>query len=119
VVAGIWHGKPVAQQIRAELTSRVARVRERMGRPPTLAIVLVGDDPASHVYVRNKLKTAEESGLGIQHERLPCTATRAATLRVVRRFNDDNAVDGILVQSPLPKAMGPDAEQQIFDTIDP
>jgi methylenetetrahydrofolate dehydrogenase (NADP+) / methenyltetrahydrofolate cyclohydrolase len=119
LVARILDGKAVAQQIRAELTSRVARIRGRMGRPPTLAIVLVGDDPASHVYVRNKLKTAEESGLGIQHERLPGTATLAATLAVVRRFNEDSAVDGILVQSPLPKAMGADAEQQIFDAIDP
>jgi methylenetetrahydrofolate dehydrogenase (NADP+)/methenyltetrahydrofolate cyclohydrolase len=119
VAAKILDGKAVAQQIRAELNVRVARVRERLGRPPTLAIVLVGDDPASQVYVRNKLKTAEEAGMGIQHERLPATATLAATLAVVRRFNEDHGIDGILVQSPLPKSMGADAEQQVFDTIDP
>jgi len=119
VTAKILDGKAVAQQIRDELTDRVARVRSRIGRAPTLAIVLVGDDPASQVYVRNKLKTAEEAGMGIQHERLPATATLAATLAAVRRFNDDNSVDGILVQSPLPKAMGADAEQQVFDAIDP
>ena len=119
MAAKILDGKAVAQQIRDELKTRVARVRERLGRPPALAIVLVGDDPASQVYVRNKLKTAEEAGMGIQHERLPATATLAATLAVVRRFNEDPAVDGILVQSPLPKAMGADAEQQVFDAIDP
>ena len=119
MTAKILDGKAVAQQIRDELTDRVARVRSRIGRAPTLAIVLVGDDPASQVYVRNKLKTAEEAGMGIQHERLPATATLAATLAAVRRFNDDNSVDGILVQSPLPKAMGADAEQQVFDAIDP
>jgi methylenetetrahydrofolate dehydrogenase (NADP+)/methenyltetrahydrofolate cyclohydrolase len=119
VTARILDGKAVAQQIRDELTARVARVRERLGRPPALAIVLVGDDPASQVYVRNKLKTAEESGLGLEHERLPATATLAQTLALVRRFNGDAKVDGILVQSPLPKAMGEDAEQQVFDAIDP
>jgi methylenetetrahydrofolate dehydrogenase (NADP+)/methenyltetrahydrofolate cyclohydrolase len=119
VTARILDGKAVAQQIRDELTARVARVRERLGRPPALSIVLVGDDPASQVYVRNKLKTAEEAGMGIAHERLPATATLAQTLAVVRRFNDDPKVDGILVQSPLPKAMGADAEQQVFDAIDP
>jgi methylenetetrahydrofolate dehydrogenase (NADP+) / methenyltetrahydrofolate cyclohydrolase len=119
VTAKILDGKAVAQQIRDELKDRVARVRERIGRPPALAIVLVGDDPASQVYVRSKLKTAEESGLGIEHERLPATATLAETLAVVKRFNADPNIDGILVQSPLPKAMGPDAEQRVFDAIDP
>ena len=119
MTARILDGKAVAQQIRDELKDRVTRVRERLGRAPKLAIVLVGDDPASDVYVRNKLKTAEESGLGIEHERLPATATLAETLAVVKRFNADDTVDGILVQSPLPKAMGPDAEQRVFDAIDP
>jgi methylenetetrahydrofolate dehydrogenase (NADP+)/methenyltetrahydrofolate cyclohydrolase len=119
VTARILDGKAVARQIRDELKDRVERVLKRLGRPPALAIVLVGDDPASQVYVRNKLKTAEEAGLGIQHERLPATATLAETLAVVKRFNADPQVDGILVQSPLPKAMGPDAEQRVFDAIDP
>ena len=70
VTAKILDGKAVAQQIRDELGPRVARIRERLGRPPALSIVLVGDDPASQVYVRNKLKTAEEAGMGIAHERL-------------------------------------------------
>ena len=106
MTATLLDGKSVAEEIRNELGARVARVREKLGRPPTLAIVLVGDDPASQVYVRSKLKTAEETGMDVRHERLPATATLAATLDLVRRFNADAAVDGILVQSPLPKAMG-------------
>jgi methylenetetrahydrofolate dehydrogenase (NADP+)/methenyltetrahydrofolate cyclohydrolase len=119
VTATLLDGKSVAEEIRNELTSRVARVKQKLGRPPALAIVLVGDDPASQVYVRSKLKTAEETGMDVRHERLPATATLAATLDIVRRFNADSGVDGILVQSPLPKAMGADAEQQVFDAIDP
>jgi methylenetetrahydrofolate dehydrogenase (NADP+) / methenyltetrahydrofolate cyclohydrolase len=119
VTATILDGKSVAKEIRDELSSRVAKVRQTLGRPPTLAIVLVGDDPASQVYVRSKLKTAEETGMAVRHERLPATATLAQTLEAVRRFNADLTVDGILVQSPLPKAMGADAEQQVFDAIDP
>ena len=119
MTATLLDGKSVAEEIRNELTSRVARVKQKLGRPPALAIVLVGDDPASQVYVRSKLKTAEETGMDVRHERLPATATLAATLDIVRRFNADSGVDGILVQSPLPKAMGADAEQQVFDAIDP
>jgi methylenetetrahydrofolate dehydrogenase (NADP+)/methenyltetrahydrofolate cyclohydrolase len=119
VTATLLDGKSVAQEIRAELGSRVATVKQKLGRPPTLAIVLVGDDPASQVYVRSKLKTAQETGMEVRHDRLPATATLAETLAIVRRLNADPAVDGILVQSPLPKAMGADAEQQVFDAIDP
>lgn len=119
MTATLLDGKSVAEEIRNELTARVTRVKQTLGRPPALAIVLVGDDAASQVYVRSKLKTAEETGMDVRHERLPATATLAATLEIVRRFNADSSVDGILVQSPLPKAMGADAEQQVFDAIDP
>jgi methylenetetrahydrofolate dehydrogenase (NADP+)/methenyltetrahydrofolate cyclohydrolase len=119
VTATILDGKAVAETIRSELGARVERVRRRLGRPPALAIVLVGDDPASQVYVRSKLKTAEEAGMGVELTALPGNTTLAETLAVVRRLNEDPKFDGILVQSPLPKAMGADAEQQIFDAIDP
>jgi methylenetetrahydrofolate dehydrogenase (NADP+) / methenyltetrahydrofolate cyclohydrolase len=119
VTATLLDGKAVAQQIRDELTTRVANVQERLGRPPALAIVLVGDDPASEVYVRNKLKTAEDAGLGVHLERLPSSSPLAAVLGVVDRFNKDPNYDGILVQSPLPKALGAEAEQRVFDAIDP
>ena len=74
MTATLLDGKAVAQQIRDELTERVANVREKLGRAPALAIVLVGDDPASEVYVRNKLKTAEDAGMGVHLERLPGSA---------------------------------------------
>ena len=119
MTATLLDGKAVAQQIRDELTTRVANVKKKLGRPPALAIILVGDDPASEVYVRNKLKTAEDAGMGVHLERLPSATTLAAVLSVVERFNHDSRFDGILVQSPLPKSLGKDAEQQVFDTIDP
>jgi methylenetetrahydrofolate dehydrogenase (NADP+)/methenyltetrahydrofolate cyclohydrolase len=119
VTATLLDGKAVAQAIRDELAARVSHVRMKLGRPPALAIALVGDDPASEVYVRNKLKTAEDAGMGVQFERLPASTSLSAVLAVVERFNKDSRIDGILVQSPLPKALGSDAEQKVFDTIDP
>jgi methylenetetrahydrofolate dehydrogenase (NADP+) / methenyltetrahydrofolate cyclohydrolase len=119
VTAKILDGKAVAQEIRTELGNRIAAVKSRLGRAPALAIVLVGDDPASHVYVRSKLKTAEDEGLGVKLEQLPASATLAETVGLVMRLNADDRYDGILVQSPLPKAMGIGAERHVFDTIDP
>jgi methylenetetrahydrofolate dehydrogenase (NADP+)/methenyltetrahydrofolate cyclohydrolase len=119
VTAKLIDGKAIAKDIRDELKDRVAAVRDRLGRPPALTIVLVGDDPASHVYVRNKLRTAEESGMGVELEQLPGAAPLDRVLSLVERLNADDSVDGILVQSPLPDAMGADAEQQVFDSIDP
>jgi methylenetetrahydrofolate dehydrogenase (NADP+)/methenyltetrahydrofolate cyclohydrolase len=119
VTATLLDGKAIAKDIRDELDSRVTKVVERLGRPPALAIVLVGDDPASEVYVRNKLKTAEDAGMGVHLERLPSATQLNVVLGVVDRLNKDPKFDGILVQSPLPKALGADAEQRVFDTIDP
>src|SRR6185503_8500677 len=89
------------------------------GRPPGLGIVLVGNDPASEVYVRNKLKAGTDIGFRTDLERLPASATLADTLALVDRLNRSAPHDGILVQSPLPKAMGTDAEQRVFDSIAP
>lgn len=119
MAARLLDGKAIGERIRDELGPRIAAVRERLGRPPGLAIVLVGEDPASQVYVKSKLKTAEASGMAVELEELPATATLADALAVVDRFNASAAIDGILVQSPLPKAMGADAEQHVFDRIDP
>jgi methylenetetrahydrofolate dehydrogenase (NADP+)/methenyltetrahydrofolate cyclohydrolase len=79
----------------------------------------VGDNPASEVYVRNKLKTGSEVGFRADLERLPASATLADALALVERLNRSAVHDGILVQSPLPKAMGADAEQRVFDSISP
>jgi methylenetetrahydrofolate dehydrogenase (NADP+)/methenyltetrahydrofolate cyclohydrolase len=119
VTATLLDGKAVAQQIRDELGARVAEVEAKLGRPPALAILLVGDDPASEVYVHNKLKTAEDAGMGVHLERLPGSSTLATVLAVVDKYNKDANYDGILVQSPLPKGLGPDAEKRVFDAIDP
>ena len=117
--ARLLDGTAVANQIRAELAPAVASFSSRAGRPPGLGIVLVGHDPASEIYVRGKLKSAGEAGLRADLERLPDTAPLADLLALVDRLNRSDAHDGILVQSPLPAAMGEDAERRVFDVIDP
>jgi len=112
-------GTSVANQIRAEVAPAVAAFAARAGRPPGLGIVLVGDDPASEIYVRNKIKSAGETGLFAELHRLPATATVPELLALVDRLNRSEAHDGILVQSPLPEAMGADAERRVFDAIRP
>ena len=108
--ASILDGVATAREIRAELQPRVAAFTTAHGRPPGLGIVLVGDDPGSEIYVRNKLKTAAETGLRADLERLPTSATLEQVLAAVSRLNASPEHDGILVQSPLPAAMGPTAE---------
>jgi methylenetetrahydrofolate dehydrogenase (NADP+)/methenyltetrahydrofolate cyclohydrolase len=115
----ILDGTAVATQIREELRPRIAAFTARAGRPPGLGIVLAGDNPASEIYVGTKLKSAGDVGCRTDLIRLPATATLDEALAVVRRLNASDAHDGILVQSPLPDGMGPEAEQVVFDTIDP
>ena len=117
--ARVLDGAAVAQQIRRELTPEVEAFTARAGRPPGLGIILVGDDPASHVYVSSKLKSAQDTGLRADLERLPATATLQDLLRAVERLNASDAHDGILIQSPLPEAMGVDAERRVFDVVRP
>ena len=119
MTARLLDGLALAGRMQEEIKPEVAAFTARHGRPPGLAIVLVGEDPASEVYVRNKLKSGAEAGFRADLERLPATATLADTLALVERLNRSPVHDGILVQSPLPKAMGADAEQQVFDAIDP
>lgn len=117
--ARILDGNVVAQQIRDELRPAVAAFTQRTGRPPGLGLVLVGEDPASQVYVRNKLRSGEEVGFHVDLHRLPAAKTLDELRALVARLNASPAHDGILVQSPLPDAMGPDAERVIFDDIAP
>ena len=117
--ARVLDGTRIANDIRAEVRPAVDRFTRHAGRPPGLGIVLVGDDPASAIYVRNKLKAAQESGVRADLERLSASATLAELLSVVDRLNQSEVHDGILVQSPLPEAMGADAERRVFDAIDP
>jgi methylenetetrahydrofolate dehydrogenase (NADP+) / methenyltetrahydrofolate cyclohydrolase len=110
-------GAAVANQIRAEVAPAVEAFRARAGRPPGLGIVLVGDHPASEIYVRNKLKSAADAGLRADLERLPASASLADLLALVDRLNQSDVHDGILVQSPLPAPMGAGAEQRVADAI--
>jgi methylenetetrahydrofolate dehydrogenase (NADP+) / methenyltetrahydrofolate cyclohydrolase len=119
VTARLLDGAAVAQQIRTEVAPAVAAFTARAGRPPGLGIVLVGDDPASEIYVRGKLKSAGEAGLRADLERLPATASLDQLLALVDRLNRGESHDGILVQSPLPPAMGGEAEQCVFDAVSP
>src|ERR1043165_1655767 len=100
MAARVLDGTAVAGQIRAEVAPRVAAFTARAGRPPGLGIVLVGDDPASEIYVRAKLQSAAAAGLRADLERLPATAGIEQVLGVVDRLNRSDAHDGILVQSP-------------------
>ena len=119
MAASVLDGTAVANQIRAELAPAVTAFTARAGRPPGLGIVLVGENPSSEIYVRQKLKSAAEVGLRADLERLPTTASLDQLLALVDRLNRSEVHDGILVQSPLPDAMGHDAERRIFDLIDP
>ena len=110
-------GAALAARMQAEMAPEVAAFTAAHGRPPGLAIVLVGGDPASEVYVRHKLKVGREVGFRVDLERLPGAASVADTLALVGRLNRSAVHDGILVQSPLPAAMGAGAQAQVFDAI--
>jgi methylenetetrahydrofolate dehydrogenase (NADP+)/methenyltetrahydrofolate cyclohydrolase len=116
-MARILDGNAIARQIREELHFRIETFRNRAGRPPGLGIVLVGHNPASEIYVRNKIKTGTENGLWVDLIRLDETASLHELLRTVRDLNESPTHDGILVQSPLPAAMGAHAEVTVFETI--
>ena len=112
-------GKAIAAAIRESVLPDVQAFNQRTARPPALGIILVGNDPASEIYVRNKVRAGTESGLRVDLERLPGSASLKDLLGVVDRLNRSDVHDGILVQAPLPAAMGKGASQQVFDTIDP
>ena len=101
MTARILDGKAAAATLQATVARRVAA----LGFAPGLAVVLVGDDPASAVYVRNKDRAAQAAGIAVQTVRLPADTSQAVLMDVVRRLNDDPAVDGILVQMPLPPGL--------------
>ena len=109
-------GKAAALDVRQKVAQGVAQFREQTGRAPGLAVVLVGDDPASAVYVGSKGKATLEAGMESFTHRLPAETTQNELLLVVERLNDDPKVDGILVQLPLPDQIDADA---VLDAIDP
>jgi len=101
-MADLIDGKARAAALRAELKKDVAQLIETTGVTPGLTVVLVGEDPASHVYVRNKVKSTTEVGMRSDEHRLPVDTSEADLLSLVEKLNNDVSVNGILVQLPLP-----------------
>jgi methylenetetrahydrofolate dehydrogenase (NADP+)/methenyltetrahydrofolate cyclohydrolase len=114
--ARLIDGKAIAASVRAEVKAKAAELAARTGVRPGLTVILVGDDPASRVYVRNKGKAADEAGFVSRQIDLPAETTETELLEVVARLNADASVHGILVQLPLPKQI--DAKR-VIDAIDP
>ena len=112
----IIDGKAFAEGLRGRVAARVAELKARHGFAPGLAVVLVGEDPASQVYVRNKAKQTVEVGMASFEHKLSRETSQADLLALVKRLNGDSQVNGILVQLPLPKQIDP---QAVLDAIDP
>ena len=116
MTAEIIDGKAFAAGVRAKVAAHVAELREGHGITPGLAVVLVGEDPASQVYVRNKHRQTEEAGMASFEHRLPAETGQDELLALVERLNADPAVNGILVQLPLPGHIDPD---RVINAIHP
>ena len=114
--ATIIDGKAFAAEVRGKVAAHVARLKDEHGLTPGLAVVLVGEDPASQVYVRSKGKQTVEAGMNSYEHKLPAETSEAELLALVRQLNADPAVHGILVQLPLPKHMD---EALVINAIDP
>ena len=116
MAATLLDGKALAKKIQAELAEQVAVFTEQTQKVPTLATVLVGEDPASQVYIRNKIRSCERVGMESRHIPLPADVSQEALMEEVQQLNRDETVHGILVQLPLPDGL--DA-QPILDAILP
>ena len=114
--ARLLDGAVVAARIKQEVQDEIARMVETSGYRPCLAAVRVGDDPASAVYVRNKIKSSEEVGIRSEHHALPESITTAELLALINDLNQRDDVDGILTQLPLPRQID---ETTIIEAIDP
>jgi len=116
VTASIIDGKSVAAELRDRVERAVSRLAAEHNLTPALAVVLVGDDPASHVYVRNKGIATKKAGMRSIEHRLAADAREEDVVALVRRLNDDDGVDGILVQMPLPAHIN---AHRVINEIDP
>lgn len=114
--ARIIDGKAVAADLRERVAAEVARLKAEHGVTPGLAVVLVGDDPASGVYVRSKARETKASGMNSYEHRLPADTDAETLLGLIRQLNEDPAVHGILVQLPLPRPLDARA---VIEAIDP
>jgi methylenetetrahydrofolate dehydrogenase (NADP+) / methenyltetrahydrofolate cyclohydrolase len=109
-------GKAVAQARQVLLRQRIDAFKGKKGRAPGLAVVIVGEDPASQVYVKNKVKTTTALGMKSEHIELPATTKEADLLKTLAKLNEDPSIDGILVQMPLPKGIDP---ERVLESIRP
>ncbi len=116
MTAKIIDGKIIAADLRARVADEVARLKRDHGLTPGLAVVLVGNDPASEVYVRNKAKQTEAAGMASFEHKLAADTPQADLLALIAKLNADPAVHGILVQLPLPKGLD---TQAVINAIDP
>lgn len=114
--AQIIDGKVTAERLRAEVAAEVADLKAKHGLQPGLAVVLVGEDPASQVYVRSKGEHSKAAGMHSVTHRMPAETTQAELLAMVESLNNDPAIHGILVQLPLPKGLD---EKAVIEAIDP
>jgi methylenetetrahydrofolate dehydrogenase (NADP+)/methenyltetrahydrofolate cyclohydrolase len=114
--AELLDGRIAADAIKRDVAAEVAALKTERKVTPRLAAVIVGDDPASAVYVRNKIRACAEVGIASEHLPMSAATTTAELLAIVKRLNEDDDVDGILVQLPLPKQI---AEIEIIEAIDP
>ncbi len=112
----VLSAKSVSEALYLRLRQELAEFRQRVGRPPSLATILVGDDPASRVYVAKKGQMCADLGYGHKDYKLPASTLQKDLLQLVHDLNADDAVDGILVQKPLPPQIN---ERVIFDALDP
>ena len=113
-MAKIISGKDLAASLKAEMAAKVAEYPEKYGRAPKLAVILVGDDPASQTYVRNKAKACETVGITNMTVRMPAETTEEELLSTIDSLNRDDSVDGILVQLPVPKHI---SEVKVIEAI--
>jgi methylenetetrahydrofolate dehydrogenase (NADP+)/methenyltetrahydrofolate cyclohydrolase len=114
--AQVIDGKAVAAEVRERVRLEVEELAPQLGRPPGLATVLVGEDPASAIYVRNKRKASEEAGIASIHHEPDGSIPQEELVELVEQLNDSDEVDGILVQLPLPDQIDSDA---VIESIDP
>ncbi|WP_284640423.1 bifunctional methylenetetrahydrofolate dehydrogenase/methenyltetrahydrofolate cyclohydrolase FolD [Paenibacillus silviterrae] len=113
--AHVVNGKEIVSSYRADIKEQVEQLKER-GIQPGLAVVIVGDDPASHVYVRNKAKACEEAGMHSEVYKLPEATPESEVMELIGKLNRDDKIHGILVQSPLPKHIN---EERLVEGIAP
>ncbi len=116
MAARLIDGKTLAQQVRERLAKESAELLVRTGIKPGLATILVGDDPASHLYVKNKQKASDAAGIYIDDHKLPASTSQAELLALIGKMNADPKIHGILVQLPLPKQID---TKTILDAVSP